>query len=68
MAIRWKCSRPRWTSSIGGADWSRGSATAMARRGRSPFDPVSMFTALILQAQHNLSDAQMELWIRDKLS
>ncbi len=28
--------------------------------GRPPFDPVSMFKALILQAQHNLSDAKME--------
>jgi hypothetical protein len=27
--------------------------------GRPPFDPVSMFKALILQTQHNLSDARM---------
>ncbi len=27
--------------------------------GRPPFDPVPMFKALILQAQHNLSDARM---------
>ena len=39
-----------------------------ARGGRPPFDPVSMFTALILQAQHNLSDAKMEFMIRDRLS
>ena len=31
-----------------------------AKGGRPPFDPVSMFKALILQAQHNLSDAKME--------
>ena len=36
--------------------------------GRPPFDPVSMFKALILQAQHNLSDARMEFMIRDRLS
>ena len=36
--------------------------------GRPPFDPVSMFRALILQAQHNLSDARMEFMIRDRLS
>ena len=36
--------------------------------GRPPFDPVSMFKALILQAQHNLSDARMEFTIRDRLS
>ena len=36
--------------------------------GRPPFDPVSMFKALLLQAQHNLSDARMEFMIRDRLS
>jgi len=36
--------------------------------GRPPFDPVSMFKALILQAQYNLSDARMEFMIRDRLS
>ena len=30
-----------------------------SKGGRPPFDPVSMFKALILQAQHNLSDARM---------
>lgn len=36
--------------------------------GRPPFDPVSTFKVLILQAQHNLSDARMEFMIRDRLS
>jgi IS5 family transposase len=39
-----------------------------ARGGRPPFDPVSMFKTLILQAQHNLTDAKMEFMIRDRLS
>jgi len=39
-----------------------------ARGGRPPFDPVSMFKAPILQAQHNLSDARMEFMSRDRLS
>jgi IS5 family transposase len=39
-----------------------------SRGGRPPFDPVSMFKVLILQAQHNLSDARMEFLIRDRLS
>jgi transposase, IS5 family len=39
-----------------------------SKGGRPPFDPVSMFKALILQAQHNLSDARMEFMIRDQLS
>jgi IS5 family transposase len=48
---------------IEGLDYSDG-----RRGGRPPFDPVSMFKALILQAQHNLSDAKMEFMIRDRLS
>ncbi len=39
-----------------------------SKGGRPPFDPVSMFKALILQAQHNLSDARTEFMIRDRLS
>ena len=39
-----------------------------SKGGRPPFEPVSMFKALILQAQHNLSDAKMEFMIRDRLS
>ena len=48
---------------VGGLGYGDGS-----RGGRPPFDPVSMFKALILQAQHNLSDAKMEFMIRDRLS
>lgn len=48
---------------VEGLDYGDGS-----RGGRPPFDPVSMFKALILQAQHNLSDARMEFMIRDRLS
>ncbi len=39
-----------------------------SKGGRPPFDPVAMFKALILQTQHNLSDARMEFMIRDRLS
>jgi len=39
-----------------------------SKGGRPPFDPVSMFKILILQAQHNLSDARMEFMVRDRLS
>ncbi len=48
---------------VEGLDYSDG-----RKGGRPPFDPVSMFKALILQAQHNLSDAKMEFMIRDRLS
>lgn len=36
--------------------------------GRPPYDPVSMFKALILAAQNNVSDERMEFLIRDRLS
>ena len=52
--------RPWLVEGLGYGDGSKG--------GRPPFDPVSMFKALILQAQHNLSDARMEFMIRDRLS
>ena len=39
-----------------------------SKGGRPPFDPVSMFKALILQTQHNLSDKRTEFMIRDRLS
>lgn len=39
-----------------------------AKGGHPPFDPVSMLMVLIVQAQHNLSDAKMEFRIRDRLS
>lgn len=39
-----------------------------SKGGRPPFDPVSMFKVLIVQTQHNLSDAKMEFMIRDRLS
>ena len=52
---------PSWlVEGLGYSDGGKG--------GRPPFDPVSMFKALILQAQHNLSDARMEFMIRDRLS
>lgn len=52
--------RPWLVEGLGYGDGSEG--------GRPPFDPVSMFKTLILQAQHNLSDARMEFMIRDRLS
>lgn len=45
---------------LGYSDGSKG--------GRPPFDPVAMFKVLVVQAQHNLSDARMEFMIRDRLS
>jgi len=38
------------------------------QRQTSPFDPVSMFKVLILQARHNLSAARMAFMVRDRLS
>lgn len=39
-----------------------------SKGGRLPFDPMAMFKIVILQAQHNLSDARTEFMIRDRLS
>ena len=39
-----------------------------SKGGRPPFDPVSMFKVLIVQARRNLCDARIELMIRDRLS
>jgi len=52
--------RPILTRGLGYSDGAKG--------GRPPFDPVAMFKVLVVQAQHNLSDARMEFIIRDRLS
>jgi transposase, IS5 family len=52
--------RPILMAALGYSDGSKG--------GRPPYDPVSMFKALILAAQNNVSDARMEYLIRDRLS
>lgn len=59
-AVDFECFRGWLVEGLGYGDGRKG--------GRPPFDPVSMFKALILQAQHNLSDAKMEFMIRDRLS
>ncbi|MEM8821886.1 MAG: transposase [Pseudomonadota bacterium] len=59
-AVNFEHFRPWLVEGLGYGDGSKG--------GRPPFDPVSMFKALILQAQHNLSDARMEFMIRNRLS
>ena len=42
---------------------------ATARRAVAlPFAPLAMFKVLVVQAQHNLSDASTEFMIRDRLS
>lgn len=67
--IRLKYSGEPWILSISVAGWWKGLGYGDGSRGgRPPFDPVSMFKVLIVQAQHNLSDAKMEFMIRDRLS
>ncbi len=51
--------RPLLTKGVGYSDGSKA--------GRPPFDPVAMFKMLVVQAQHNLSDARMEFMIRYRL-
>ena len=52
--------RPLLAKGLGYSDGAKG--------GRPAFDPVAMFKVLVVQAQHNLSDARMEFMIRDRLS
>lgn len=39
-----------------------------AKGGRPPYDPVAMLKLLVLAAQNNVADAQMEYLIRDRLN
>lgn len=59
-AVDFERFRPLLVEGLGYSDGAKG--------GRPPFDPVSMFKVLVVQAQHNLSDARMEFMIRDRLS
>lgn len=58
--VEFELFRPLLLDGLGYSDGAKG--------GRPPFDPVSMFKVLVVQAQHNLSDARMEFMIRDRLS
>lgn len=59
-AVDFERFRPLLVKGLGYSDGTKG--------GRPPFDPVAMFKVLVVQAQHNLSDARMEFMIRDRLS
>ena len=39
-----------------------------AQGGRPPFDPVTMFKILVIQAANNLSDERTEFLINDRMS
>ena len=58
--IDFEAFRPTLDAGLGYSNGSKG--------GRPPYDPVVMFKALILAAQHNVSDEKMEFLIRDRLS
>jgi transposase len=59
-ALEFERFRPLLVKGLGYSDGSKG--------GRPAFDPVAMFKVLVVQAQHNQSDARMEFMIRDRLS
>ena len=59
-AVEFERFRPLLTRGLGYGDG--------AKDGRPAFDPIAMFKVLVVQAQHNLSDARMEFMIRDRLS
>jgi transposase len=58
--VEFESFRPLLVKGLGYSDGARG--------GRPAFDPVAMFKVLVVQAQHDLSDARMEFMIRDRLS
>ena len=58
--MEFECFRPLLTRGLGYSNDAKG--------GRPPFDPVAIFKVLVVQAQHNLSDARMKFMIRDRLS
>lgn len=59
-AVEFERFRPLLAKGLGFSDGAKG--------GRPPFDPVSMLKGLVVQEQHNLSNARMEFMIRDRLS
>lgn len=59
-AVNFEAFRYRLEKALKRSDRSKG--------GRPPYDPVLMFKVLILQALYNLSDAQAEFMIKDRLS
>jgi IS5 family transposase len=52
--------RPELTKALAYSDGAQG--------GRPPFDPVTMFKVLVIQAANNLSDERTEFLINDRLS
>jgi len=58
--IDWELFRPDLNKVRATVDYSKG--------GRPPFDVVLMFKILVLKSMFNLSDAQTELQVRDRLS
>src|SRR5215207_5633789 len=60
QAVDFEAFRPMLEQALAYSDGAKG--------GRPPYDPVTMFKALILAAQNNVSDGRMEFLIRDRLS
>ena len=59
-AVDFEIFRPELTRALAYSDGSQG--------GRPPFDPVTMFKVLVIQAANNLSDERTEFLINDRLS
>jgi transposase, IS5 family len=59
----------RWISRCSGPDLDAALAYSDgAQGGCPPFDPVTMFKALVIQTTNNLSDERAEFLINDRLS
>jgi hypothetical protein len=57
--IDFEAFRPTLTAALAYGDGAKG--------GRPPYDPVAMLKVLVLAAQNNVADTQMEYLIRDRL-
>jgi transposase len=59
-AVDFEVFRPVLEDALGYSDGTKG--------GRPPYDPVAMLKILLLQAQHDLSEARAEFMTKDRLS
>ena len=66
--IPWETFRPTLLAALTSQDLRTPDAERRSRAGRKPWDEVTVFKALVVQALYNLSDEQTEYQLRDRLS
>ena len=66
--VAWESFRPRLRAALVAHGLRRAPEARKSAAGRKPWDEIIVFKALVLQALYQLSDAQMEYQLRDRLS